>query len=358
MAMNNNKLCDDLNYYATNEKVLKVRQRLLALREKLVNNKMSVCEMGGHPRSISRDRVCSRVADKRPVTLKDSGSAKGEKVADHRRWTFGFLTNWCARIGVLALILAVLFENKDRLKSRCAIGNNYLVMEMTRPVTNCDICRETREVTILDNVTKTGYDRYAYAGRPVLVKRAIEDWPALRTFSFDFFKELYNRTKGAYDSVREECQFFPFKTDFISLEEVFNMPVSRARQMTSEEVTWYVGWSNCNPDIASVLRKHYARPHFLPDESESSAIDWIFMGYSGQGASMHLDYVQRPSWQAQISGRKRWHLVPPPECESICQPVEVDVETGDIILVDTNQWYHDTFIYPGEISITIGSEYD
>lgn len=28
------------------------------------------------------------------------------------------------------------------------------------------------------------------------------------------------------------------------------------------------------------------------------------------------------------------------------------------VLIDTNQWYHDTHINPGQISITIGSEYD
>lgn len=46
--------------------------------------------------------------------------------------------------------------------------------------------------------------------------------------------------------------------------------------------------SNCNPDVAKILRQHYNRPTFLPDDSESSAIDWIFMGYSQQGAAMHV----------------------------------------------------------------------
>ena len=29
-----------------------------------------------------------------------------------------------------------------------------------------------------------------------------------------------------------------------------------------------------------------------------------------------------------------------------------------LVVLDTNQWYHATYIHPGEISITIGSEYD
>ena len=27
------------------------------------------------------------------------------------------------------------------------------------------------------------------------------------------------------------------------------------------------------------------------------------------------------------------------------------------VVVDTNKWYHQTYIHPGSISITIGSEY-
>ena len=43
-----------------------------------------------------------------------------------------------------------------------------------------------------------------------------------------------------------------------------------------------------------------------------------------------LDYVERPSWQAQISGQKTWQLVPSPECEAICHSFNVTVHKGDI----------------------------
>ena len=40
--------------------------------------------------------------------------------------------------------------------------------------------------------------------------------------------------------------------------------------------------------------------------------------------------VQRPSWQAQLSGQKIWTLVPPPECEHVCRSLQVTVTKGDI----------------------------
>lgn len=40
--------------------------------------------------------------------------------------------------------------------------------------------------------------------------------------------------------------------------------------------------------------------------------------------------VQRPSWQAQLSGQKMWTLIPPPECEHVCKTVQVTMQKGEI----------------------------
>ena len=55
---------------------------------------------------------------------------------------------------------------------------------------------------------------------------------------------------------------------------------------------YYIGFlcnrSNCLDKIGKELRTHYQKPTFLPTVSTSSSIDWIFMGGSGLGASMHV----------------------------------------------------------------------
>uniref|UniRef100_K1QFK1 Uncharacterized protein n=1 Tax=Magallana gigas TaxID=29159 RepID=K1QFK1_MAGGI len=84
--------------------------------------------------------------------------------------------------------------------------------------------------------------------------------------------------------------------------------------------------SNCHSKVATVLRQHYNRPYFLPVDSKSSRVDWIFMGGPGPGAFVHFSL-----YFAHV--------------------------TKELVL-DTNQWYHATYIHPGEISITIGSEYN
>lgn len=243
-------------------------------------------------------------------------------------------------------------------ESRCAVDNNGFFIEVARPPTNCEMCRGVYSVPIEHGITTERFvEKYAYTAVPVLIKEATKNWTAMDNFSFEFFRGLYRNVSDGFKVTEEECQFFPYKTEFETLEEAFNMSDDRA-QFKQGEKSWYFGWSNCHPDIAKVLRNHYNRPYFLPNDSESSSLDWMFMGGSGLGAFVHLDYVQRPSWQAQISGKKTWTLIPTPECENICHSMNVTVHKGDIIVIDTNQWYHATYIHPGEISITIGSEYD
>lgn len=278
--------------------------------------------------------------------------------------------------------------------SECLVDNNFFVMEMSRPIFDCAICRDISEVPVVWNMTKEEFlQKYAYSDIPVLVKNATANWTAMSTFSFWYFRDLYQEaakrqqeeiekynekqvngggSKGnGGDSVelidlqalQEQegaglaCQFFPYKTEFENLLQAFNMSDERAAYKEGEK-PWYFGWSNCHDGIQTELRRHYERPYFLPSDSETSSIDWIFMGGRGRGAPMHLDSVTRPSWQAQISGRKTWDLEPPPECLSECKSMSVTVEQGDIFVINTNVWYHGTFVHPGAISICIGSEYD
>lgn len=142
---------------------------------------------------------------------------------------------------ILITISAVVLNGKEFSLDRCIIDNNYFLMEMTRPITDCKICENVYNFTVLQNVSKEEFSRYAYLGHPLLVRGGCLDWSALDVFSFEFFKNLYSTTPGAFETVEDECQFFPFRTTFLSLYEVLNMPRERAN-MTSNAETWYIGW--------------------------------------------------------------------------------------------------------------------
>ncbi|CAK9799342.1 hypothetical protein ANTQUA_LOCUS1995 [Anthophora quadrimaculata] len=231
---------------------------------------------------------------------------------------------------------------------KCLADVPSFTQKIFRPAEDCSMCRNVQQVDRISNVDPAAFEeRYAYSGRPVVITDATINWTATKVFSFPFFKSLY-------DGEDANCQFFPYKTEFKSLQDVFDMNVDRS-SLEKGTKPWYVGWSNCDEKIGNVLRQHYRRPYFLPVTAESEKTDWIFMGSHGYGAPMHVDDVERPSWQAQIKGEKLWILEPPRECYYSCNRLEVVVYPGEI---NTNRWYHQTKIVSDEMSITIGAEYD
>ena len=160
------------------------------------------------------------------------------------------VTIFTAVVAILCGGAAVLYDIKswDDLnsfifhESVCAVSNNGFFIEIARPLTHCEMCRDLKAVPIEDNLTTEKFiEKYAYSAVPVLVKNATQNWTAMSTFSFHFFKELYGQTDGALKSVEEECQFFPYKTEFETLEEALNITDARAN-FTEGEKPWYIGW--------------------------------------------------------------------------------------------------------------------
>lgn len=153
---------------------------------------------------------------------------------------------------------------------------------------DCSICKGINKVDRISNISQQDFDEfYALKAKPVIITDGTRGWDAQDLFSFNFFKDLYEK----YDTGRTGrtvCQFFPYKTEFDSLREALNMSEARARLEPGTK-EWYIGWSNCNDRAGQELRKHYKRPYFLPDISENMALSWIFMGGPGEGAHMHVN---------------------------------------------------------------------
>ncbi|CAL1285779.1 unnamed protein product [Larinioides sclopetarius] len=257
----------------------------------------------------------------------------------------------------IAVVLAkiwYLFRDYDIENELCVLNMPPEVQNIFMPPVDCSICKNLTEVERVKNISPQEFERrFAYSTVPVIVADGTRNWTALNTFSFEFFRNLYlGDEDDVFWEAERECQFFPYQTEFQSLAEVLSMSPERA------ENPWYIGWSNCDSKIGNILRKHYKRPYFLPPLSESTNIDWIFMGKPGYGAHMHIDHVNNPSWQAQIKGSKLWTLEPVPECYNECRTLETIVNPGEVIVLDTNRWYHKTLIIGDDLSITIGSEYD
>jgi len=131
------------------------------------------------------------------------------------------------------ILISIYYDGVD---PRCIVGTNSLTQELSRPTFQCDMCKDIDQVPTIDGnlLTKDLFlSKYAYTGVPLLVKNG--------AISFDYLKDLYQLTDGALEAVAENCQFFPYKTSFLSLEEVFEMPKEQSK-LEPGQPEWYVGW--------------------------------------------------------------------------------------------------------------------
>lgn len=161
----------------------------------------------------------------------------------HRKWT----TKKTLFLLVIPVLLAfgcyygTVFLREYWKEEMCLVNVNEIFNEIVRKPTNCSMmCEGLDEVPRVSGLTKgTFIEKYAYTGRPAVVIDAAKNWSALQTFSFEFLKNLYDTNDGAYQTNEDECQFFPYKTNFTSLKDAFNMSKERSQLKTEP---WYFGW--------------------------------------------------------------------------------------------------------------------
>lgn len=247
----------------------------------------------------------------RSVIHDDSSSQRKKKLnADQ---IFGSIT-----IVLLCFMIAVIkLDAVDYLMSiRCFLPNNYMIWEMTRPISNCKYCAGIQRPIILRNITEEEFlvmigetlqsfvskgieflniiifsfsfpQKYEYFPQPIIIKNSTAHWPAREQLTFQFLKKLYSRNPDVLKTFNDECQFLPFKSNFASLKDFLDMP---EKQVHSGDPSWYVGFGNCLPNILAELRELYPRPHFLPYDAETPNTDYTFLGYN-EGAVMHVSLI-------------------------------------------------------------------
>lgn len=155
-----------------------------------------------------------------------------------------FVFQWPIKRTVVFKVWFALYgaETGSEHTELCAVDPIDYIAEISRPPTSCDFCRNVSSVEKLDNVSPEYFEKvYAYSSVPVVITDGTKNWTASNVFSYDFFKSLYSKGSPALQNIEENCQFFPYKTNFSSLEEVFEMDDDRALMKDGSD-PWYIGW--------------------------------------------------------------------------------------------------------------------
>lgn len=189
--------------------------------------------------SVKRLRCCSKIAQLPAVPKKFI--LFGVLVGFLAVFAGVFHLELYSRRGLAKFWLTV-YHNYNLEKEKCIFLLPDKMIDVFRPPVDCSMCKD---VVSVDRVKSLEYhvfeEKYAYSGRPVVVVDGAKNWTAMEVFSFDFFRSVYSEDSPVLENFEKNCQFFPYKTEFRNLREVFQMSMERA-QMTDGSKPWYIGW--------------------------------------------------------------------------------------------------------------------
>ncbi|MEZ5403206.1 MAG: cupin-like domain-containing protein [Bryobacteraceae bacterium] len=217
-------------------------------------------------------------------------------------------------------------------------------------------------------------------GKPVIVTRAIESWPARAKWTFEFFRAQY----GA-DVVTVADRLFRAKvTQRVRLGDYLaycQFPMATPLAQVASEYPLYLTsfspWSR-HPELLD----DFADPEFVDNayrELEGPLRDWylngfswIFIGPAGTLSPLHIDLFGTHAWLAQLQGRKHFLLFPPHDLHRVYDgavnfyapdlerhpllrealPVEAVIEPGEVIFIPGG-WAHQVISLSPSISVTV-----
>ncbi|XP_023348464.1 uncharacterized protein LOC111717191 [Eurytemora carolleeae] len=140
---------------------------------------------------------------------------------------------------------------------------------------------------------------------------------------------------------------------FLQLNSSLEVFLRTPKNSSYFENPWYVGWKVCQKTINDKFAQLVGRPNFFHENASIFTLPHVYMGTPGPGVfEFHVDLHVSPSWQIQLTGRKIWRVHPPPECWNTCSKniIEILLEPGDALFVQSGYWYHATEVLGTNLS--------
>ena len=191
------------------------------------------------------------------------------------------------------------------------------------------------------------------AGKPVIVTDAMEGWPALSKWSFDFFKTQYGAdtvvVRPGLDSKATRVMKLADYIDYVESPEgiaggfwidlATGLPLSEPPEHPTLPLYLYL-W---NPVVEhpELLEDVEVTPYFVEDWMRlltpstrellrwaNKPYYWVLVGPEGACARLHQDFGGTHAYLAQVAGRKKCILFSPAESELIYHG-KIDPEQPD-----------------------------
>ena len=298
----------------------------------------------------------------------------------------GYFTVLVNQVGSSTAFLDLILSEEP-----CLIKGSLKTIELARWPNDCaSLCHGLDEIPSFSakDFTREEFSaKYAYTGRPVIVRGVARDWAATKLFDFPFLKrlfapqlvEIWDAADGqmvlsqeTFDDM-DMSQFLPdyvtetqpeVEMEFTSLVHLFNMSESRWRLGDPSQQSYLASFNNWMFKKVN-LRQYFGPLGFLPIDAVRRRFEFVWMAGSAAGQPRigqpirNNEGIRRPWWQAAVKGGFSWQIYPPSECAHVCQPsLEGHVGQGDVIVMDSAIWHFNVTFQAGGPSIVIASEFD
>lgn len=202
---------------------------------------------------------------------------------------------------------------------------------------------------------------YLRGNKPVVLEGLMDDWPALRTWSVEWFRERYSGVPVTATRMFQKqwaCSLGEY------LDYARDVPRGPRAQATGDFPLYLDGWffRRDQPELTSDFRvpEHVANDwfRFFPGSLDLAATG-IMIGPRGCFTKLHYDLMWTHSWNAQIAGRKRWVLCAPQHRKDVYPKTRhvpgyfpgTDLDRPDLARYPrmASVGYYETILEPGEM---------
>lgn len=197
-------------------------------------------------------------------------------------------------------------------------------------------------------------EQFALPGLPVILTGLTDHWPARKWTPDGLARRFPEVTVQVtpQDSVVEGTRSVPLASYVEQVEK---------GQTRGDYLTSWCFRRDCPELLADFDIPVYFREDWLAELPQKNDMMWLFLGAKGSGMGLHQDLGHTAAWNAQVTGLKKWALVPPeyedylydgevcafrPDRERFPKFKRAQVYSGEVgageVLYIPGAWWHQT----------------
>jgi histone arginine demethylase JMJD6 len=161
----------------------------------------------------------------------------------------------------------------------------------------------------VNTTTKESFrEQYLYANKPCIIHDIPNDWTAMKTWTFDNFKERFGKCKFKVTGNNNSLKY-----------NYYHHYINTPKHRRDDQPTFIFdsSFANKGKKMRELLDEYTIHEWFDEDlfdclsEEERPNFRWLLMSTRRAGTSLHVDPVCTSAWNTMIQGKKRWILFPP-----------------------------------------------